>query len=72
VLSAVVELLVLLFIFLQRVTIERPQRSHVTTSATEIKKVLVAKSFTTLASSNMLENIHEAKSLQPITPFDEG
>ena len=39
------------------------------------KKNLAAKRFATknfLARSNMLENVHEPKLLQPITAFDEG
>jgi len=52
----------------------------VTTSATEIKKVLAAKSFTThpkLFSEckhvvKLVKYIYEAELLQPITAFDEG
>jgi len=49
---------------------------HVTTSATELKKVLAAEKFyhysryKLLAKSNMLENIREAKLLQPIRTFN--
>jgi len=65
--------------FLQRVAMARRRQRkiilRVTTFATEIKsfsslKVLqLPQNF--LAKSNLLNNIHEAKSLQPITAFNE-